>query len=475
MRVELRPLLIEFGANINAADKDGATPVFYAAGNGHTEVIKLLIECGVEVNTADTDDYTPLNIAAHIGYTEVVKLLIENGADLNVAINNCYTPLGTASKEGYFKVVKLLIGSGADVNTANMHGYTPLYLAAQEGHTEVVKLLIGSGAKVNTTNTFDESPLYIAANNGHMEVVKLLTDNGANVNIVDRNGYIPLHRAIKEGHIEVVKYLIKSGANLNTSNTYETPLHIAANNGHMEIVKLLLDSGAEINTAGKSGSTPLYSSLYTETNKNTQEIVELLLQYGSNVYRCSTFSDIYEVNQIVTAYYTTNTNLRYAIILQQDILGQSILNRAAFQGDLIQVKNILSKKQLEEIKYQHPLKLALIHGYFDIFKSLTLENKFLIKLLWHAAINLRSNIVEFLLFDTNLKETLSEEEAQKILFRIGKKFEISQANEEILNTISAINRFLYSPIRFDQQRMSELFPFTEDVLEKLLQMAYFRK
>jgi len=102
---------------------------------------------------------------------------------------------------------------------------------------------------------------------------------------------------------------------------------------------------------------------------------------------------------------------------------QSILNRAAFQGDLIQVMNIILSKRILEIEYKHPLKLASIRGYSEIVKSLLkyspLNPEYLIKLLWHSSINLRSNVVGYLLGLTNLKEALPKEEVQKLLLELG--------------------------------------------------------
>jgi len=115
-------------------------------------------------------------------------------------------------------------------------------------------------------------------------------------------------------------------------------------------------------------------------------------------------------------------------------------------------------------------------------------DELLVKLLWHASINLRSNVVEYLLYNTKLKETLTIEEAQQILFRIGTKFHISHIlhkdfpilsnvesarNEDRLCNLLVVIRLLHSkiPLIFDQKRILEQFPFTEENLEKLAQIA----
>ena len=79
------PLLIAAGADKDKADKNGTTPLFLAAQNGHLNVVQSLIEAGVDVNQANKNGATPLYMAAQEGHTAVVGLLIEAGADALVA------------------------------------------------------------------------------------------------------------------------------------------------------------------------------------------------------------------------------------------------------------------------------------------------------------------------------------------------------------------------------------------------------
>jgi len=128
---------------------------------------------------------------------------------------------------------------------------------------------------------------------------------------------------------------------------------------------------------------------------------------------------------LVLAY---NNNLQQHEIFEGED-PQSILNRAAFQGDLIQVKNILSNNMVEKIEIKQALKLSSIRGYYEIVKLLLefyTSIKPLIKLLWFASINLRSTVVEYLLFSINLKKDLPIADVQKLLLRIGTKFNVSE-------------------------------------------------
>ena len=73
---------IENGANVNAADEDGITPLYRAAEKGHQDAVALLLDKGADVKQVTTDGATPLHIAVEMGHRAVVELLLDKGADV---------------------------------------------------------------------------------------------------------------------------------------------------------------------------------------------------------------------------------------------------------------------------------------------------------------------------------------------------------------------------------------------------------
>jgi ankyrin repeat protein len=109
--------------------------LWYAADHGHKEVAELLIAKGADVNARDDVGRTPLHIAAIYGYKEIAELLIAKGADVNAKIEGGGTPLHIAAHLGHKEVAELLIAKGADVNAkiegGNAKWETPLDLAEE--------------------------------------------------------------------------------------------------------------------------------------------------------------------------------------------------------------------------------------------------------------------------------------------------------------------------------------------------------
>jgi hypothetical protein len=144
-----------------------------ASEKGDVEKVKKLLKEGADLNAKNWFGWTPLHLAAYNGHIEVVKLLIEKGANVN-ARNNGDTPLHLAAENGHIEVVKLLIEKGANVNAKGSSGWTPLHEAANDGHIEVVRLLLEHGAEPNIKDVWGKTAIDLAREEGYFDIVELI-------------------------------------------------------------------------------------------------------------------------------------------------------------------------------------------------------------------------------------------------------------------------------------------------------------
>ncbi|KAJ3115228.1 hypothetical protein HDU96_001012 [Phlyctochytrium bullatum] len=191
--LEILQLLVQHGADLNSRYR-GDTALHRAAAKGRPEVVKLLLEFGADIEALNEDGLTPLCAAARKGRCECMDVLLDAGANVDaVDSEDEKSALSWACADGRLDAVRLLIARGASVNPASSP-FPPLYEAAgaQRDHLDVVKTLLEAGADVNSINWRGETPLYQAMDKGRAGLAMLLLDAGADPTIKCNSGSSPL-------------------------------------------------------------------------------------------------------------------------------------------------------------------------------------------------------------------------------------------------------------------------------------------
>ena len=117
-----------------------------AAFHGHLAICRLLIDKGAQVEARNFGGSTPLHYAASQGHIEIVRLLCDRGADVEARNINGWRPLHWAAYIGHISVVKELIEErNAEINARNEDGRTALGLARQQNNEDVAAYLVSHG------------------------------------------------------------------------------------------------------------------------------------------------------------------------------------------------------------------------------------------------------------------------------------------------------------------------------------------
>jgi ankyrin repeat protein len=139
-RVEV---LLAHGASVDDRGRYGLTALHYAVRGGKLPLIKLLLERGAQADALDEDGLTPL---LHLSKTRskadpipVMELLVASGADVDARDGSQSTLLMYFARRGLAEPVQWLLAHGADRNARNKSGKT----AAEVGraHAAIVRLL----------------------------------------------------------------------------------------------------------------------------------------------------------------------------------------------------------------------------------------------------------------------------------------------------------------------------------------------
>lgn len=292
---------------------DARTPLFMPAFQGNLEMVALLLEHGADPDAADEQKWRPVHAAAMTESLDVVARLVETGARLDAAgAPGGTAPIHTAAASDRPAVIEYFVKSHAvAVDIRDDAGLTPLMRAASSNQVRAIRALIQLDADVRTTaraGTDEDmgwTALHLAARDGAAAAIDVLIEAGLDSSAPLLNGVTPLHLAAQRGQLACMTGLIASGASLEAGalNLYtsaqdvrkaltgrtetaphpengefdRTPLHVAVTQGHRDAMLLLLDAKANIDARTGSGATPLHLC----ATSNQAALAALLLARGA--------------------------------------------------------------------------------------------------------------------------------------------------------------------------------------------------
>lgn len=275
--------------NINFRGSGDGTPLTFAAGSGHVEVVQFFLSNKhnkwIEADAEDCDGETPLHRAIFNDHVAVARVLVE---DPRVNINHLDTGGETpfycaATAKGSPEMVEMLLTvDEIDVDSPSVKGRTPLAEASRNGRYVLIERL-KRRKRLNISHSHRESngrnAISLAAQAGHDSVIKLLHDcKVPGIDEEDISGRTPLFWALEAPTGSTVKTLLDSGM-INVNHQDEsgrTALSRTVTHGNVDILRVLLEEAAGLETLlpDKEGLTPLDWARRTTGSSETAGILE---------------------------------------------------------------------------------------------------------------------------------------------------------------------------------------------------------
>ncbi len=290
-------LLLENGADVEALNLKGETPLTLALQAQRINSVIHLLKHGADANTQNKGGGTALHLALEKANPELVDLLMKAGANPNLTRKDGTLPLHLAVKayqarlllpETYSKLVTTMLEATRNPSLPDTDGITALMWLAASNRSDLLTKLIAKAANLDSQATDGRTAAMWAAVSGAEHSLATLKNAGANMAIKDKAGRsvedwiqlgptnsqsTPLLRKTKisnqkpESPADAVAlgdktylkdWLAKNPDKIDGADTELPLLQFAAMHGRTSIVKMLLDAGANPKLQSESGTQALH-------------------------------------------------------------------------------------------------------------------------------------------------------------------------------------------------------------------------
>ena len=186
--LDLATKVLEAGARVDDTLPNGRTALHLLCRGSFesvSRILPLLLEKGADVNARDKNGGTPLHVLAEQGSAMILERLLEKRPDVNaVLMKGGETPLFIACTYNHKHIVEPLLAAGANPNIPNKKGETPLFWLVENTDE-----LYNENNENENENENEEDKAYVIGLS--VDIVKVLLNAGADRTIRDEDGRLP--------------------------------------------------------------------------------------------------------------------------------------------------------------------------------------------------------------------------------------------------------------------------------------------
>ena len=253
-----------------------------------SQIISFLISKGADVNAVDNKGQTPLIFSTIIGYNQGIPALLERGADVFIKDVDGNNAMQHALMHKRKKILELFLElpmAGDLALSVNNKGQSSIHTALTLGLSDLANPIVDL-IKHNVNNIKDgkgNNCLHLAAKGGNWKAITILLDIKECIkllNEIDNNGMTPLHYAAQSGSLRCVELLLSYGAMIHRCHRGSTPFMNACIMGHSEVARLLFDTHPfQLDWTTDMGD----SSLHLATRSRNPQMITMLLDIGISI------------------------------------------------------------------------------------------------------------------------------------------------------------------------------------------------
>lgn len=308
MSLPVVEVLVEAGANLNAVNLDGVTPLMLARAQDRNDVADYLAEQGA--TESDLPGYEQAIVDDNVA---TLASYLDQGMSPDYRPQDC----SQGPREGGPPPPWITNPDLAPPPPPP----PPLLIALQNNAVECARLLVRHGANVNLQYC-NTSPLQVMLEENNLSGVQFLLDHGASLN---QQLNTPLHLAARHDSLEVAGHL-ESADSMAALNAFgATPLDVATGEtlnllqqrqapaghgisfwdairtGNLELVKAYQGDGLDLQTVepASEGNTGNLTPLIQAIQSSQTEIALYLIRHHENIFAESTLLETARESQLI--------------------------------------------------------------------------------------------------------------------------------------------------------------------------------